>query len=399
MEATKQQTSGFFGNLAQAISLLMQSLRDCATNVMWTVAEHYDYYAPVVIVRICAAVIKQQTAFVSLFDSSVPLSLRMRRVTPAMAAFLVVLVLMVAPASAVYQLAMFSIGGDSVAFASASDAAVSVSDSDNWRTALPASGNNAQSGLIEIRGSGVTDNDETVISALNFDIPADSELPGDVSDSDAAPEDVQDEFPPGTLSVAAFTKFSNGPVLIGLPNSDEDMVLQDPLSDTYPTFYVGETPDSGPFAENTETTVGQSIASYDTDGNAAESVSSGIYIWPTSGNLTSRFGPRNVSVGSRNHKGIDICGPMSHPIYAAAGGEVIYSGWESGFGNVIRVRHENDYVTLYAHCSELLVSVGDTVQQGQEIAHMGRTGIATGIHLHFEVIINGINVDPLLYLP
>jgi murein DD-endopeptidase MepM/ murein hydrolase activator NlpD len=127
--------------------------------------------------------------------------------------------------------------------------------------------------------------------------------------------------------------------------------------------------------------------------------SAGIYIWPASGNLTSLFGRRSTSVGSTNHKGIDICGPNGSPIYAADSGEVITSGWSKSFGYMIEILHENGYVTLYSHCSSLLVEVGDIVECGQEIAHMGRTGIATGVHLHFEVKIDGLNVDPSLYLP
>jgi len=127
--------------------------------------------------------------------------------------------------------------------------------------------------------------------------------------------------------------------------------------------------------------------------------STGAFIWPASGNLTSLFGYRNATVGSTYHKGIDICGKFGDPIVAADGGEVIVSERSSSYGNVIQIRHDNGYVTLYCHCSSLLVSVGQRVSQGQEIALMGRTGLATAVHLHFEVIIDGENVNPLLYLP
>lgn len=123
------------------------------------------------------------------------------------------------------------------------------------------------------------------------------------------------------------------------------------------------------------------------------------YIWPTQGEVTSRFGRRSASVGSTNHKGADIGGSNGQPIYAAGAGEVIVSGWSDSYGYIVQIEHENGHITLYCHCSKLLADVGDTVYQGQEIARMGATGIASGAHLHFEIIIDGVNVDPLLYLP
>jgi len=126
--------------------------------------------------------------------------------------------------------------------------------------------------------------------------------------------------------------------------------------------------------------------------------STGSYIWPANGTLSSTYGRRSTSVGSVNHKGIDVSGPYGTPVFAADGGEVVFSGWNKSFGYMIQIRHDNGHETLYAHCSLLLVSEGDSVAQGQEIARMGKTGTATGVHVHFELIINGKNVDPLPYL-
>ena len=123
------------------------------------------------------------------------------------------------------------------------------------------------------------------------------------------------------------------------------------------------------------------------------------YIWPTDGIITSRFGYRNTTVGSTNHKGLDIGGSHGQAIVAANEGEVTFSGWEDGYGRYIRIQHENGDVTLYSHNSALLVNEGDWVSQGQEIARMGATGVVTGVHLHFEIIIDGIHVDPLKHLP
>lgn len=134
-------------------------------------------------------------------------------------------------------------------------------------------------------------------------------------------------------------------------------------------------------------------------GTSSTPKSTGSYIWPTIGNLTSDFGYRSVTVGSSNHKGIDICGDYGQDIVAADGGVVIYSGTMSGFGYLVQIEHSNGEVTYYAHCSELLVDVGDCVEQGDVIALMGRTGTASAVHLHFEVRVGGVPVDPLECLP
>ena len=127
--------------------------------------------------------------------------------------------------------------------------------------------------------------------------------------------------------------------------------------------------------------------------------STGSYIWPTYGSLSSGFGSRSIRIGSSNHKGIDIGGSNNQPIYAADSGDVIFSGWSDSYGNYIRIQHDDGSETVYAHCSSLRARVGERVVQGQDIARMGSTGIATGVHLHFELIINGTQVDPLPYLP
>lgn len=103
------------------------------------------------------------------------------------------------------------------------------------------------------------------------------------------------------------------------------------------------------------------------------------------------------------HYAIDVQTKGGGPIFAAEAGEVIRAeyGWNGGFGNVIEIDHGNGLVTLYAHNKELYVKKGDTVQRGQTISWMGNTGRvygATGIHLHFEVRVNGVKKNPLLYL-
>lgn len=127
----------------------------------------------------------------------------------------------------------------------------------------------------------------------------------------------------------------------------------------------------------------------------------GSFRWPTTGRITSTFGGRKSpgGIGSTNHKGIDIAGRYGTPIYAADGGTVTYSGWMGGYGYLVRIDHSNGKTTYYGHNSSLLVSVGQHVYKGQQIAKMGSTGNSTGNHCHFEVRINGVARNPLSYLP
>jgi murein DD-endopeptidase MepM/ murein hydrolase activator NlpD len=127
----------------------------------------------------------------------------------------------------------------------------------------------------------------------------------------------------------------------------------------------------------------------------------GHFRWPCSGRITSTFGGRKSpgGIGSTNHKGIDIAASYGTPIYAADGGTITYSGWMGGYGYTVRVDHGNGKQTYYAHNSKLLVSVGQHVYKGQQIAKMGSTGNSTGNHCHFEVRINGVAKNPMSYLP
>ncbi|MEM9543709.1 MAG: peptidoglycan DD-metalloendopeptidase family protein [Cyanobacteria bacterium P01_E01_bin.42] len=121
------------------------------------------------------------------------------------------------------------------------------------------------------------------------------------------------------------------------------------------------------------------------------------YIWPTRGTLTSGYGPR----WGRMHRGIDIAAPTGTPIYAAAAGEVVSAGWNSGgYGNLVDIRHPDGSLTRYAHNSKVLVRKGDRVEQGQKISLMGSTGFSTGPHLHFEIHPAGRGaVNPMAFLP
>ncbi|HEY9744662.1 MAG TPA: M23 family metallopeptidase [Oculatellaceae cyanobacterium] len=110
--------------------------------------------------------------------------------------------------------------------------------------------------------------------------------------------------------------------------------------------------------------------------------------------ISSGFGLR----WGRPHQGIDMAAPLGTAIVAAEAGKVVYSGWKSGYGNFVAVDHGHGYRTHYAHCSKLLVNVGQTVQKGQLIARVGNTGNSTGPHLHFEVVANGTPLNPIKFL-
>jgi murein DD-endopeptidase MepM/ murein hydrolase activator NlpD len=101
---------------------------------------------------------------------------------------------------------------------------------------------------------------------------------------------------------------------------------------------------------------------------------------------------------SAMHSGIDFQAPPGTPILAAAGGVVVASEFNAGFGNMVDVDHGNELMTRYAHNSKLLVKVGDIVKRGQKIAELGSTGRSTGPHLHFEVHVQGVPQDPMKFL-
>lgn len=98
------------------------------------------------------------------------------------------------------------------------------------------------------------------------------------------------------------------------------------------------------------------------------------------------------------HEGIDFPSPTGTPIVAAAGGVVIAAEYHSQYGNLIEIDHGNDIVTRYAHASKLLMKVGDIVKRGQVVANIGSTGRSTGAHLHFEVLVKGVQQDPHKFL-
>ena len=126
------------------------------------------------------------------------------------------------------------------------------------------------------------------------------------------------------------------------------------------------------------------------------------FIWPCPAytRISSYFGPRPQPVpgASTNHKGVDLAAPYGANILASAAGVVTTSKYSSSAGNYVVIAHGNGISTVYMHASALLVSVGETVSQGQVIAKVGSTGYSSGNHLHFGVIKKGVYVDPLGYI-
>jgi murein DD-endopeptidase MepM/ murein hydrolase activator NlpD len=125
-------------------------------------------------------------------------------------------------------------------------------------------------------------------------------------------------------------------------------------------------------------------------------------ILPANGHLSSLFSNNRyhpVLRITRPHKGIDIAARVGEPILAAARGRVVYAGHRaSGYGNMVEIDHGYGYVTRYAHASRVHVRTGETVERGQHIADVGATGLVSGPHLHYEVEVNGREVDPLNFI-
>lgn len=123
-------------------------------------------------------------------------------------------------------------------------------------------------------------------------------------------------------------------------------------------------------------------------------------IYPTDGWVTSYYGPRKSHYAKRikMHEGVDIGAPSGHPIVATADGTISYAGKKPGFGNFIKIKHGYGIETVYAHAKKLHVKSGEQIKRGQKIASVGSTGYSTGPHVHYEVRVNAVPVDPLYFI-
>jgi murein DD-endopeptidase MepM/ murein hydrolase activator NlpD len=132
-------------------------------------------------------------------------------------------------------------------------------------------------------------------------------------------------------------------------------------------------------------------------------IGKGLFLWPVKGDVLQRFGPL---AGGQRSDGVDIGGVSGAPVAAAAAGEVVYAGNSlPGFGNMVLLRHEGGWVTVYAHLASLDVKMRQTVNQGQTIGAVGKTGGVSEPQLHFEVRYapstqdKPRTIDPMLVLP
>jgi murein DD-endopeptidase MepM/ murein hydrolase activator NlpD len=116
--------------------------------------------------------------------------------------------------------------------------------------------------------------------------------------------------------------------------------------------------------------------------------------------FTSGFGGRNDPFGRgwRRHEGQDLAGSYGAPILATADGVVTYAGWESGYGRLVKIKHDFGIETRYGHLSQIRVNVGDRVSRGDRIGDMGNSGRSTGTHLHYEIRIGGDAINPMTFI-
>ncbi len=111
--------------------------------------------------------------------------------------------------------------------------------------------------------------------------------------------------------------------------------------------------------------------------------------------ITQKFRPKK----NRKHKGIDLAGKKGSPIFSIASGKVIYQGRKfSGYGKMILIKHNHSISTIYSHLNKIFVKSGEKIKRGELIGTMGRTGRATGVHLHFELIENKTVINPEKYI-
>ena len=136
------------------------------------------------------------------------------------------------------------------------------------------------------------------------------------------------------------------------------------------------------------------------DWTSRHEINGDLFIWPTSGRVSSPYGYRMAPfAGTRMfHTGIDIAAPMGSPIRAAMAGRVTQIGNDESWGNFIVISHHSGYRTFYAHMSVVRAKAGAYVETGERIGDVGSTGLSTGPHVHFTVYKNGVTVNPLSLL-
>ncbi|WP_394808875.1 peptidoglycan DD-metalloendopeptidase family protein [Nitrosomonas sp.] len=203
------------------------------------------------------------------------------------------------------------------------------------------------------------------------------------------PSDAKNAIPQESNNIVNAGKVKTSPKALKLPFSEQNVArLQYPVKSPLPT--AQSSPALSTTAEKNTKIEGAPQPDPSTLDKASDH-SNTEWIWPTTGKLLSSF--------SKNSKGVKILGQAGQPVLASAAGEVVYSGHGlRGYGNLIIIKHDNTFLSAYAHNSKLLVKEGEVVAKGQKIAEMGNTDTDT-IQLHFEIRKHGKPVDPLEYLP
>lgn len=203
------------------------------------------------------------------------------------------------------------------------------------------------------------------------------------------PADAKNVISQESNNIVNAGKVKTSPKALKLPFSEQNVArLQYPTKSPLPAAQTSPAP-STTVEKNTKIEVAPQPELSKPDKAADHSIAE--WIWPTTGKLLSSF--------SKNSKGVKISGQAGQPILASAAGEVVYSGHGlRGYGNLIIIKHDNTFLSAYAHNSKLLVKEGEAVIKGQKIAEMGNTDTDT-IQLHFEIRKHGKPVDPLDYLP
>jgi murein DD-endopeptidase MepM/ murein hydrolase activator NlpD len=203
--------------------------------------------------------------------------------------------------------------------------------------------------------------------------------------------------------------------LIRIYSYDVDFQRKVQPGDSFEVFYAGEDENANDNSKNEilyallttggetrkfyryQTTDDNTVDYYDETGKSAKKF---LVRKPVSdGTITSGFGGRNHPIlgYTKMHTGVDWGSAMGTPIFAAGNGTIEKADWEGGYGKYIRIRHANGYETAYGHMSAFArgMEPGKKVRQGQVIGYVGSTGLSTGAHLHYEILINGRFVDPM----
>ncbi len=240
---------------------------------------------------------------------------------------------------------------------------------------------------------------EAYAAVFDLSPEAPAPVPEETPEEPAEPEEVS--TPPAEVGAQLLRSSA-----LSLPEADREVMRELVLSGEQPTSppagegeaAASSTPESGELEEAAASTVYTMAAL--PENTSLEQRNLGFdHCTPVSGHLSSTFGWRDhpIEGGNRFHYGVDLAAEEGTDVVAFADGEVYASGESSSLGNYIMLRHQDGYITLYAHCSRVTAS-GGSVAMGEKIAEVGATGLATGPHLHFELHDGDLYLNPIYYV-